>query len=165
MAFGPQTNAIIDPFHGKADIESRTIRTVGNPEERFREDYLRMLRACRFQARLGFSLDQETKEAICKHAPEIMAISSERIRDEILGILKAEKPSIGIECMRETGLLEETLPEVSSTVGVDQPKKFHIKNVYEHTLDVVDRLPAGCCMILGNPKRKLLTLRRDGSCS
>lgn len=162
MGMNAQTGEIIDPFHGIRDIKRKVIRTVGDPNDRFSEDYLRMMRACRFQSRLGFKIEPKTKLALMKHAPKISKISSERIRDEILGIMVSSKPSVGIDSLEKVGLLKRVLPEVSKMVDVDQKSAYHTKNVYKHTLDVVDRLPAsdpilrmaGLLHDIGKPKAK-----------
>ena len=94
-----------DPHDGRADLAARTIRAIGNPDERFREDGLRPLRACRFAAQLGFTVDPATKAAIPRALDVTARVSAERVRDELVKILASPRPSDGLGLMRETGLL------------------------------------------------------------
>lgn len=129
---------VMDLFGGLADLTNRTIRAVGDPNERFSEDALRMLRACRLASQLSFSLDENTKEAIKINVDLVKQVSIERIRDEFLKMLyKSPRPSVGIEMLRETGLLGVFLPELLECVGVTQPE-YHVDDVYTHSLKVVD---------------------------
>lgn len=124
---------ILDPFDGQKDLKEKLIRAVGNAQERFQEDALRMMRGVRFCATLAFSLEPETKEAIAKNAPLLKAISQERIRDEFVKIIMAEKARQGVETLRELGLLEFIIPELVEGYGVTQ-NKHHIYTVWEHNL-------------------------------
>lgn len=124
---------IFDLFNGQKDLKNKIIRTVGKPEERFNEDALRMLRAIRFATTLCFTIEPKTLKAIKKNAGWIQAISKERIKDELMKILEAEKPVIGIELLRKTKLLGYILPELEKGVGVSQ-NKHHIYDIYEHSL-------------------------------
>ena len=126
---------IIDLFEGKKDLESKIIRTVGNPEERFNEDALRMLRAARFATVLGNSwkIEPKTASAVKKNAFSLEKISKERIRDELMKIIMSEKASQGIELLRMLGLLKYIIPELEEGYGVSQ-NKHHIYNCYEHNL-------------------------------
>jgi len=124
---------LIDLFQGKKDLKNKIIRTVGKPEERFNEDALRMLRAARFATTLGFKIEPKTLKAMEKNAGWIQAISKERIKDELMKILEAEKPTEGIELLRKTKLLGYILPELEKGVGVSQ-NKFHIYDIYEHSI-------------------------------
>jgi poly(A) polymerase/tRNA nucleotidyltransferase (CCA-adding enzyme) len=128
-----EKNEIIDPFSGQKDLKKKIIKAVGKPEERFNEDALRMLRAVRFAATLDFKIEPKTLKAIEKNAGWIQAISKERIRDELMKILEAEKPVTGIELLRKTKLLGYILPELEKGVGVSQ-NKFHIYDIYEHSI-------------------------------
>jgi len=132
---------VFDYHEGRKDLSKSVIRTVGDPNERFIEDPLRMMRACRFASKLGFNIDKDTFEAIKNNKDKINRISKERIRDEILGILGTEDPSVGFDCLKDTGLLEIVLPEISKMVGLKQPDEFHYTDVYNHTMDVVKGLP------------------------
>ncbi|MEK7564997.1 MAG: HD domain-containing protein [Patescibacteria group bacterium] len=122
---------IVDPFNGQEDIKSKIIKAVGKPEDRFSEDALRLMRAVRFAAQLGFDIEPATKEAIKLLANNLKAISHERIRDELTKLISSSDPEKGIILMQELGLLKIVLPEVEEGVGVAQ-NKHHIYNVFEH---------------------------------
>ncbi|HEX7534269.1 MAG TPA: HD domain-containing protein [Syntrophales bacterium] len=144
LLMDPMTGEIIDYVGGKKDIGDHVIRTIGNPDERFAEDHLRMLRAVRFSANLGYTIDQDTSRAIKRHAFEIKHISAERIRDELTKILTHGGARRGMEIMAATGLLAEILPEVDCLRGIEQPPAFHPEgDVWEHTLRMLDLLSAG----------------------
>ena len=122
---------IIDLFGGRGDIKNRTIRAVGDPSDRFSEDALRMLRAVRFHSELGFTIENETLQAIKKNAKNLQYIAKERIRDELTKIILSEKPAEGIEMLRETDLLTHVIPELEKGVGITQ-NRHHIYTIYEH---------------------------------
>ncbi|MEK7478545.1 MAG: CCA tRNA nucleotidyltransferase [Patescibacteria group bacterium] len=124
---------LIDPFGGIADLSKKIIRAVGDPENRFQEDALRMMRAVRFMAQLGFVIESETEEAIKKHAGLLEFVSKERIRDEFSKILMADGAAKGIDKLRELGLLKYVAPELMDGVGVSQ-NHHHIFTVFEHNL-------------------------------
>lgn len=124
---------IIDLFNGKKDLKSKTIRTVGEPEERFNEDALRILRAVRFATILGFKIEKNTLEAINKNADWLVAISKERVRDEFVKIINSENAYAGVVLLYETGLLKHIVPELLEGVGVGQ-NLHHIYTVWEHNL-------------------------------
>jgi len=124
---------IIDLFEGQKDLEKKMIRAVGNPEDRFSEDALRMLRAVRFATCLGFSIEKKTAQAIKKNVPWLQAISKERIRDEFLKIIMADKAADGIELLKEMGLLKYIVPELEEGYKVSQ-NKHHIYACYEHAV-------------------------------
>lgn len=129
---------VLDLFNGKQDLDKRLIRAVGDPVERFSEDALRIMRACRFASQLGFTLDPATEKAIIESRDLLKNISIERIRDEVIKLLyKSPKPSIGFHLMDKTGILDIIIPELSACKGVIQPQ-FHIDDVFEHTMKVVD---------------------------
>lgn len=129
---------LIDPFMGMEDLESKVIKAVGNPVERFSEDGLRSLRACRLAANLGFRIEPKTFAAIGETLSIVDNLSQERVRDELMKLLlKSPKPSIGLELMRQCGLLQKILPEILEGVGVTQPE-FHTNDVYTHSLKSVD---------------------------
>jgi poly(A) polymerase len=128
--------------NGRADIENKIIRTIGDPDSRFNEDYLRMLRAIRFSANLGFVLEPETQKAISANASRIKQISAERVRDEFTKILTRGGARTGFELMSKTNLLQEVLPEVAKLQGVEQPPRFHPEgDVWQHTLKMLELLP------------------------
>jgi len=124
---------IIDFFEGQKDLEKRIIRAVGNPEDRFSEDALRILRAVRFATVLDFEIEKKTAQAVKKNAPWLQAISKERIRDELLKIIMAEKAADGVDLLREIGLLKYIIPELEEGYKVSQ-NKHHIYDCYEHAL-------------------------------
>ncbi|MBI4691918.1 MAG: HD domain-containing protein [Candidatus Terrybacteria bacterium] len=130
-------NKLIDLFNGQKDIKDKIIRTVGNPKERFDEDALRIIRAIRFAAELGWKVARETQEAIKKQAHLLEMISKERIRDEFIKIIMSDRPSIGFEMMREFGVLKYILPELEEGYGVKQ-NKDHLYPVWEHNLKALD---------------------------
>ena len=134
-------NGLLDPFSGIKDIKRKTIRTVGDPYKRFEEDYLRILRAVRFATQLNFKIDNKTKDACKKYASNIDRISNERIREELFKILLSKKPSTGFRLMDELNVLEVILPEISRTTNYDQRNPHHNRNLFDHTLCVVDNTP------------------------
>jgi len=134
-----QFGNIYDCFDGINDLENKAIKCVGNPFDRFNEDYLRILRCIRFSSQLGFDIEKETKSAILKFDNQkILELSKERIRDEINKILLSIKPSIGINLLKEFGLLEIIIPELYNCVSFNQNNPHHDKDVYNHILSVVD---------------------------
>jgi poly(A) polymerase len=144
LLMDPQTENIVDYVGGREDLKNRVVRTIGDPERRFSEDYLRMLRAVRFAANLDYRIDSKTFDAIGKQVSAIHRISAERIRDELTKILTHGGPRRGMELLAETGLLKEILPEVNALHGVGQPIKFHPEgDVWEHTLRMLALLPSG----------------------
>ncbi len=132
---GPPQVKIIDPLDGQLDLKNKIIRAVGNPEERFSEDALRMMRAVRFLATLGegWKIEERTSQAIKKNSFWLQAISKERIRDEFLKIIMAERAADGIELLKQLGLLKYVVPELKEGYGVTQ-NKHHIYECYEHGL-------------------------------
>jgi poly(A) polymerase len=136
-----KTGEILDYVDGRADIEKKIIRTIGDPVRRFNEDYLRMLRAIRFAANLDFDLDGATRQAIAQNVSKIKAISAERVQDELNKILTRGGARRGFELMAETGILKQILPEVDVMRGVAQPPRFHPEgDVWQHTLIMLDIL-------------------------
>ncbi len=141
LLFDPIEEKVLDFVGGGADIRARRIRTIGDPFERFSEDRLRMLRAVRFTARFGFTLDPAATQAIQKLASEIRDVSAERVRDEILKILTEGQARRGFELLDETALLKGVLPEVKALQGVAQPPEFHPEgDVWTHTLLMLEGL-------------------------
>ncbi len=124
---------IVDLFGGLKDIKDKTIRAVGDPSERFKEDALRMLRAVRLNTELGFTINIETKKAILSHSKLLKEISIERIRDEFCRILMSDNPKQGIELLDELNLLEHIAPELLKAKGVTQ-NQAHAYDVWEHLL-------------------------------
>jgi poly(A) polymerase/tRNA nucleotidyltransferase (CCA-adding enzyme) len=133
IALNAETLRIIDPFAGQKDLKEKIIRAVGNAEDRFSEDALRMMRAVRFATTLGFKIEEKTKRAIKKNSRLLRVISKERIRDEFLKIVMSERADEGIELLRELSLLKYVIPELEEGYGVGQ-NKHHIYECYQHSL-------------------------------
>ncbi|HZO76011.1 MAG TPA: HD domain-containing protein [Ktedonobacteraceae bacterium] len=143
MARDPLNGHIIDPFGGKQDLETHILRAVGNePDKRFDEDPLRLLRAVRFAAQLGFSIEEETRRSIERQSSKLQKISRERIRDEMNKLLLSPHPARGIDLLVELDLMRWIVPEVLELRGVSQqpqPRSVSTKDVYTHVLRVVER--------------------------
>ncbi|MBI4891413.1 MAG: CCA tRNA nucleotidyltransferase [Acidobacteria bacterium] len=137
----PVTGEITDLVGGRQDLHRRLIRAIGDPGARFAEDYLRLLRAVRFAARLGFHIEPHTMDAMRRHAAGVREISPERVRDEISRILTEGGARRGFELLDDSGLLPHVLPEVARMKGVEQPPDFHPEgDVWLHTLGLLERL-------------------------
>jgi tRNA nucleotidyltransferase/poly(A) polymerase len=135
LLMDPETGDLLDFTGGREDLRQGIIRTVGDPETRFREDHLRMLRAARFAARLGFRIDPPTLSVIQGLRTFIRDVSAERVRDEIVRILTEGGARYGFELLDESRLLPEVLPEVAAMKGVAQPPEFHPEgDVWTHTM-------------------------------
>jgi len=132
LAFHPE-KGLIDKFGGQQDLKNKIIKAVGEPQKRFSEDALRLLRAARFAAELGFEIEAKTKEAIRENAEWLQAISKERIRDELVKLIEAKQAKRGFELLHELGLLRFIIPELETGIGVSQ-NKHHIYTVWEHNL-------------------------------
>jgi poly(A) polymerase len=144
MLMRHDTSEVIDYVGGLGDLRSGIIRAIGEPERRFREDKLRLLRAVRFAARFGFTVEAATFEAIRLHAKDITQVSAERVRDELTKLLTEGAARRGFELLEEAGLLEVVLPEVAALKGVEQPPQFHPEgDVWIHTRLMIEQLPAG----------------------
>ena len=133
---------IIDIYNGRQDLQDGIIRTPLDPVKTFSDDPLRMLRAIRFAAQLDFTIEEKTFAAIQANAHRLAIISQERITDEFNKILMTEKPSKGLKLLDESGLLNVFFPELTRLKGVEQRKGFHHKDVFYHTLEVVDNVAA-----------------------
>ncbi len=135
MFYDPEKDQLHDYVHGQRDLDRKLISAIGNPEERFEEDHLRMLRAIRFAHILGFSLDPNTEAAIIKMAHLITNISAERIESELTRMLTDSiKPGDALKHLHKVGLLKFMLPEIVAMVGQEQPPQFHPEgDVFEHT--------------------------------
>ena len=139
----PLDECVLDFVGGRADLEAKVLRAIGDPVRRFAEDKLRMLRAVRFAARFGFAIEPATLHAIQQEAANIEIVSPERIREELTRILTQGAPRRGLELMDETGLLGHVLPEVARMKGVEQPPQYHPEgDVWIHTLMLLDHLPS-----------------------
>ena len=143
LLYDPIGNKVLDLVEGREDIARKLVRAIGNPLERFAEDHLRMLRAVRFAARLGFEIEAATLAAIRNSAPAIVRITAERIRDELTRTLTEGGARRGLELLDQTGLLAEILPEVATLKGVEQSPEHHPEgDVWTHTLLLLENLPA-----------------------
>jgi len=143
LLLDPLNNEVLDYVGGRADLNAGIIRTIGQPERRFAEDKLRMLRAVRFAARFGYQIDPATFEAICNLRSQIHQVSRERVRDELVKMLTEGHARRAFELLDQTGLLKEVLPEVDKMHGVEQPPQFHPEgDVWVHTLLLLESLPA-----------------------
>jgi poly(A) polymerase len=144
MLLDPLTNEILDFVGGRADLKEGIIRAIGEPERRFSEDKLRMLRGVRFAARFDYEIDPATMAAVQKLAPQIRQVSHERVREELTKMLTEGHAQRAFQLLDESGLLREVLPEISAMKGVEQPPQFHPEgDVFVHTLLLLDKLPAG----------------------
>jgi len=145
---------LIDPFNGQKDLESRIIRAVGDPIVRFKEDYLRTIRACRF-AGYGFYIEHNTKEAITACAPQVLDyVAKERIRDELLKMMATWQPFLCIDALKDTNLLASVIPPLAKCIGVTQ-NFHHNETVYEHCIAVCNYL------LPNNPILRLAGLLHD----
>lgn len=133
IAYDPNKGQIVDPFKGQRDIEAKVLRTVGNPADRFEEDALRLMRAVRLVAELGFALDSETAAAIKEKASNLSHISKERIRDELVRILESDEPMLALVLSQQLGLLEFIAPDLIRGVGIDQ-NQAHSYDVFGHLM-------------------------------
>jgi tRNA nucleotidyltransferase (CCA-adding enzyme) len=125
--------AIVDPYHGQDDVLAKLIRAVGNAEDRFGEDALRIMRGVRFAATLDFAIEDDTLKAIADLAPSIAAIAVERVRDEFIKIVNSPRAAGGIQLLEDVGLLRFILPELREGIGMEQ-NLHHIYTVWEHNL-------------------------------
>ena len=131
---------LIDPFNGMEDMEQKILRTPLEPVQTYSDDPLRMMRAIRFASTLGFSIEQKSLEAIEKEAKRIEIITVERIMVEFNKIMLSEKPSVGLEIMKKTGLLDIVLPELTALEGIEEVEGQKHKDNFWHTLEVVDNI-------------------------
>jgi len=145
MLLDPVSGEVLDYVGGRNDLSAGIIRAVGEPERRFGEDKLRMLRAVRFAARFEYQIEPATFAAMQSLASQVRAVSRERVRDELTRMLTEGHASRAFRLMDEGGLLREVLPEISAMKGVEQPPEFHPEgDVFVHTLLLLDHLPNPC---------------------
>ncbi len=145
MMLDPVTGEVLDFVGGRKDLEAKLVRAIGDPERRFSEDKLRMLRAVRFASRFEYQIEAETLASIERLAPQIRVVSHERVRDELTRMLTEGHARRAFLLLDQTGLLKEVLPEISAMKGVAQPPEFHPEgDVFVHTLMVLDYLPHPC---------------------
>ncbi len=165
IALDPVDGHVIDPFGGQKDLAAKVVRAVGDPDERFAEDGLRVMRAARFAATLEHVLDDATERAMgtARSVDTFRRVSAERVRDEWLKAMRARKPSVAFEIMRRTGLLAVSCPELLATVGCEQ-NKWHAYDVWGHTMGVLDAMRpdpvlrvAALLHDVGKPKTRVLS--------
>ncbi len=148
LFFDPLKQKIIDYVEGRKDLQRRLIRAIGDPERRFEEDRLRMLRAVRFASTLNFDVEPATLRAVREGAKEILRVSPERIRDELVKLFTGSNPGRGLLLLDESGLLEPIFPEVVKMKGVAQPPEFHPEgDVFIHTKLVLDQLAGSSAVV------------------
>jgi poly(A) polymerase len=142
LFYDPIEKKIIDHVGGESDLKAGILRSIGNPEERFSEDKLRLIRCVRFGASLGFQIEEETWKAVCRMAPQITVVSAERLRDELVKIFTHPSRVRGFDLLDASGLLEILLPEVTHMKGCEQPPDFHPEgDVFVHTRLMLSLLP------------------------
>jgi poly(A) polymerase len=177
LFFDPVAGKLHDWVGGEVDLRAKIIRTIGAPTERFAEDHLRMLRAVRLAAQLDFEIERETFAAVKSLAPKIKSISAERIRDELIklfgppegGTPNGARAAHGLELLRESGLLEQILPELAATVYCEQSPDFHPEgSVFNHLLLMLKQMPINAdpllpWAVLMHDIAKPLTASRDAS--
>jgi len=158
---------IVDPYKGQEDLKNKLIKAVGDPDKRFNEDSLRLIRAIRFASQLGFFIDEKTRASIEKNSELITKISWERIRDEFLKILGSDHPSEGLLFLKNTGLLTFILPEVDICFTIPQksPKRHHVYDVGTHLVMSLKHCPSKDAVTrfatLIHDTGKAQTFRRD----
>ncbi|EKD91502.1 MAG: hypothetical protein ACD_30C00003G0013 [uncultured bacterium] len=170
IALGKE-NKLVDPFEGQNDLEEKIIKAVGDPEKRFKEDALRLIRAIRFAAQLNFKIEDKTFAAIKENSSLIQKISWERIRDEFFKILSSENPYEGVLKLREVGLLQIILPELEDCFGIVQegPKHDRVYDIGEHSLlslkfcSSKDPLVRFACLIHDIGKVDTVKIAKDGN--
>lgn len=142
MFLDPVSGEILDVVGGQEDLSRKCIRAIGDPDLRFREDHLRLLRAVRFASVLEFELDAETRKAVMQNAERIRNVSAERIQTELTRLLtESPRPGDALERLRDTGLLQQLIPELLDTIGCEQPPEYHPEgDVWTHTLMMLNEL-------------------------
>jgi poly(A) polymerase len=149
MMLDPAINEILDFVGGRDDLKKGIVRAIGDPERRFAEDKLRMLRAVRFAARFDYRIDPATLSAIQHLAPQIHQVSCERVREELTKMLTEGRARRAFELLDASGLLPEVLPEIAVMKGVEQSPQYHPEGgVFVHTLLLLEKLEAGCSKTL-----------------
>jgi poly(A) polymerase len=169
LFYDPVQSQLYDWVNGEADLHARRIRTIGPPAERFGEDHLRLLRAVRLAAQLGFEIEAATFAAIKEGAVRIRTISAERIRDELFKLFRAPHASRGLRLLSESGLLDEVLPELVATRSCEQSPEYHPEGtVFEHLALMLDKMNSGSeaalpWAVLLHDVGKPLTYSRDSA--
>ena len=169
LFYDPVSEKLHDWVGGETDLRAKIIRTIGTPEERFAEDHLRLLRAVRFAAQLGFEIAPETFTAVQTLAPQIKLISAERIRDELIKLFSPPHAARGLVLLRDSGLLAEVLPEIAATVTCEQSPDYHPEgSVFNHLQVMLENLPLDAqpslpWAVLLHDVAKPLTAARDAA--
>jgi poly(A) polymerase len=169
LFYDPLTQKIHDWVGGERDLRANVIRTIGAPEERFGEDHLRLLRAVRLAAQLGFDIEPKTFAAMPALAPTIKLISAERIRDELLKLFSPLHAARGLVLLRDSGLLDHILPELAATISCEQSPDFHPEgSVFNHVRLMLETIPAGASdalpwTVLLHDIAKPVTAERDAA--
>jgi tRNA nucleotidyltransferase/poly(A) polymerase len=141
LFLNPVTGEVHDWVSGEADLEKRILRTIGDPDARFGEDRLRLLRAVRFAAQLDFEIESATWDAVQTHANAITQVSAERIRDELLKLFRPPHAARGLDLLRDSGLLVHVFPEMMDTIGSEQSPEYHPEgDVYNHIRLMLDSM-------------------------
>jgi len=165
IAYNALTEQLTDPYQGQADLGNRLIRSVGQANDRFREDPLRILRAIRLAVQLNFSISSDTLQGLQQTKERLALLSSERVAAELGKMLLAPKPSQAIRLMVETGVINYILPELLPTVDLEQDTREH-KDIYAHILQVLDntppRLELRWCALLHDIAKPLTRQKIDG---
>jgi len=142
LFYDPISKVTHDWAGGQRDLRAKIIRTIGSPEKRFAEDHLRLLRAVRFAAQLNFEIEPDTFIAVKKLAPKIRLISAERIRDELMKLFRPPHAAVGLDLLRDSGLMEHVLPDLCPTMTCDQSPNYHPEgSVYNHIRLMLEQLP------------------------
>ena len=139
MAYNVLGEVVMDPYGGREDIHRKMVRAVGRPEERFREDPLRLLRAVRIATELGFIIEDRTMEEICDMSEQLAFVARERIRDELMKILMSRKPSRGFNLLKKSGLLKKFIPELLEGF-LKRQDSHHRYTIYRHVMETVDKV-------------------------
>lgn len=148
LFYDPMTEQVIDYVHGMDDLQAEIVRAIGNPARRFQEDYLRLLRAVRFAASLGFTIEPATWKAMCQSARGIERIAAERVFIELDKMIRAAGADRALLLLQQSGILQYVLPELAETVDIPQPKQFHPEGtVFMHTVKAISYLdqPSQVC--------------------
>ena len=161
---------IVDPFSGLADLKNRLVKCVGDPDERFNEDPLRMLRAIRFSSKLGFDIESDTFLSIKRNCSNVRTVSKERVYSELTKTLMTDNPGYGVLKLYETGLLQELLPEVAAMFTCEHNNKYHYTDVGRHSVDVLNGCPKDknlrwAALLHDTGKLSCRAYKPDGSCS
>ncbi|MEO8206351.1 MAG: CCA tRNA nucleotidyltransferase [Chthoniobacterales bacterium] len=169
LFYDPASDSILDFVGGQEDLKRRLLRAIGNPNDRFEEDKLRILRAIRFSTTLGFEIDPATWEAVCANSAKIHSVSAERIQDEVVKLFLSPHRVRGFDQLDQSGLLREILPEVDALKGCEQPPQFHPEgDVFIHTRLMLSLLPEKVSLplvlaVLFHDIGKLPTQMRDAT--